>query len=322
MRAVRIHTPGAAEVLTLDEIAPPEPGPGQVRVRVEAVGVNFIDVYHRSGRYPLELPATLGMECAGVVDRVGPDVSEVGEGDRVAATGILGAYADLVVVPVSKLAPLPDHVTSRVGAAVMLQGITAHYLTHSTFALGPEHTAVVLAAAGGVGHLLVQVAKLRGARVIGTASTEAKARLAREAGADEVIPYRDVPFDDEVRRLTEGVGADVVYDSVGADTFEQSLSCLRRRGLLALYGRSSGPAPPVDPQLLGRRGSLFLTRPGIPDYMADRDELLWRTGDLFRWLGDGSITVTIDRTWPLDEAAEAHRYIEEGRTAGKVLLVP
>jgi NADPH:quinone reductase len=321
MRAVRVHEPGGPEVLRIDDVPVPEPGPGHARVRVEAAGVNFIDVYHRSGRYPLPLPAVLGMEGAGVVDAVGADGTDVRAGDPVAFTGVLGCYADRVVVPIDKPVPVPNDVGLATAAAVLLQGITAHYLTHSTFELHSGHTALVLAAGGGVGHLLVQVAKLRGARVVGAVSGADKESVAREAGADEIVRYRDVALEEAVRDLTGGRGVDVVYDSVGADTFERSMACLRRRGMLVLYGQASGPVAPVDPRRLVDGGSLYLTRPGIPDYMADREELLWRTGDLFAWLRDGRLRVRIDRSWPLHDAAAAHRYMENGRTTGKVLLM-
>ena len=320
MRVVRVHEPGGPGALRTDDVPVPEPGSGEARVRVAAAGVNFIDVYHRTGRYPLPLPAVLGMEAAGVVDAVGNGVTEVREGDRVTFTGVLGCYADCVVVPSAKLVRVPDDLGLQTAAAVTLQGITAHFLTHSTFALGEGHTILVLAAAGGVGHLLVQIAKLRGVRVLGAVSSAEKEALARADGADEVIRYRDVPLEDAVADLTDGRGVDVVYDGVGADTFEAGLGCLRRRGTLVLYGHSSGPVEPVDPMRLAD-GSLFLTRPGIPDHMADRDELRWRTDDLFAWLRDGRLRVRIDRSWPLDDGPAAHHYVEAGRTAGKVLLL-
>ncbi|HEX2027605.1 MAG TPA: quinone oxidoreductase [Nitriliruptorales bacterium] len=321
MRAVRIHEPGDAGVLRTEQVARPEPGAGQVRVRITAAGVNFIDTYHRRGEYPLDLPTTLGVEGAGVVDAVGPGVDDVHEGDRVAYAMALGSYADAAVVDAWRLVPVPEDVDLRLAAAVLLQGMTAHYLSHSTFALGADHTAVVLAAAGGVGHLLTQIAKLRGARVIATAST-AKLDLAREAGADDVIDYTRDGFSDDVRHLTDGRGADVVYDGVGRTTFDDSLDSLRPRGYLVLYGAAAGPVPPLDPQVLNRKGSLFLTRPSLAHYAADRRELRRRAQQLFRWIRDGDLVVRVDRTWPLDQAAEAHRHLEGRRTTGKVLLVP
>jgi NADPH2:quinone reductase len=324
MHTIRVHEFGSPEVLRYEEAPIPEPGDGQVRVKVEAAGVNFIDVYHRTGQYPVELPFTPGVEAAGVVDAVGPGVADlnVKEGDRVAYAMQLGSYADYAIVPAWKLVPLPDDLDTRQAAAVMLQGMTAHYLSYSTYPLQPGETALIHAAAGGVGQLLVQLAKRRGARVIGTVSTEEKARLAKEAGADEVILYTQVDFEEEVRRLTAGRGVDVVYESVGRDTFDKSLNCLRPRGYLVLYGQASGAVPPLDPQVLNAKGSLFLTRPSLAHYVADREELLWRAGDLFEWIAAGELDVRIDKTFPLAEAAEAHRYLEGRQTKGKVLLIP
>jgi NADPH2:quinone reductase len=329
MNAIRVKETGGPEVLQLEEIDPPEPGPGQVRVRVEAAGLNFIDVYHREGRYPMELPFTPGQEAAGVVDAVGPDVSSVSEGDRVAYALQPASYAQYVVVPADKVVTVPDGVDSQLAAAVMVTGMTAHYLTHSTVPLEEGMTVLVHAAAGGAGQLVVQVAKRRGARVLGTTSTDEKERLAREAGADEVIRYRNPGDDggsapdflDEVRRLTDGRGVDVVYDSVGQATFRQSLESLRPRGYLVLFGGSSGAVPPFDPIDL-MQASWYLTRPTLGHYMATRDELEWRAGDVLGWVASGELDVRIDRTWPLADAAEAHRYIEAGKTQGKVLLIP
>lgn len=322
MKAIRVHEFGRPEVLSYEDVPRPEPGPGEARVKIEAAGVNFIDVYHRTGLYPSQLPITLGVEGAGVVDAIGPGGSEVKLGDRVAYAMQPGSYAEYAVVPAWKLVPVPDNLETRQAAALMLQGMTAHYLSHSTYPLKPGDTALVHAAAGGVGHLLVQMAKRRGARVIGTVSTEEKARLAREAGADEVILYTQVDFEEEVRRLTGGKGVQVVYDSVGKTTFDKSLNCLARRGYLVLYGQSSGPVGPFDPQILNARGSLFLTRPSLGHYVADREELLGRAGDLFAWMLAGELQVRIDRTFPLAEAGEAHRYLEGRKTRGKVLLIP
>ena len=322
MKAVRVHQCGGPDALVYEEVALPETGPGEVLVKVEAAGVNYIDTYHRKGLYPLPAPFTLGMEGAGVVEQVADGVAQVKPGDRVAWCMARGAYADYAVVPADKLVPIPANVTTQAAAALILQGMTAHYLAISTFPLKPGDTALVHAAAGGVGLLLVQVAKRCGATVYGTVGTEAKAELARQAGADEVILYREVDFADEIKRLTGGRGVDVVYDSVGVTTFDKSLNCLRPRGLLALFGQSSGPVPPVDLQVLNQKGSLFVTRPTLGHYMQDRRELISRAGDVFIWAAGGELSVRIDRTLPLSEAAEAHRLLESRQTAGKVLLLP
>jgi NADPH2:quinone reductase len=301
----------------------PSPGTGEALVKIAVAGVNFIDVQHRTGRYKAPaLPFTVGSEAAGTVTAVGPDVRDVRVGDRVAYAMILGAYADYAVVPVQRLVAVPDGVSFESAAAIMLQGLTAHYLTHSTFALKPGDTALVHAAAGGAGSLITQVARLRGATVYGTVSGEAKAALARAAGAAATIDYTREDFEAEIKRLTNGRGVDVVYDSVGKDTFDKSLNCLRPRGCLALFGFSSGPVAPFDPAVLGAKGSLFLTRPGLNQYIATRDELVQRSSDLFAWLAAGALAPRIDRMLPLAEAATAHRELEARRTAGKVLLVP
>ncbi len=322
MKAIHVHQYGDPEVLRYEESPLPEPGAGEARVKIEAAGINFIDIYHRTGKYPGQLPITLGVEGAGMVDAVGPGVSDVKPGDRVAYAMQQGAYAEYAVVPVSKLVFIPDNVDTRQAAAVMLQGMTAHYLCYSTCPLQPGETALIHAAAGGVGLLLVQLAKRCGARVIGTVSTEEKARLAREAGADEVILYTQADFEAETRRLTDGQGVDVVYDSVGKTTFGKSLNCLKPRGYLVLFGQSSGPVSPLDPQVLNAKGSLFLTRPSLGHYVANRKELLERSGDLFEWMASGELNVRIDQTFPLAEAAEAHRYLEGRKTKGKLLLIP
>jgi NADPH:quinone reductase len=322
MKAVRVHNYGGPEVLTLENIPVPEPKPGEARVKIEASGVNFIDIYHRTGLYPLNTPFTLGMEGAGVVVAVGEGVTEVKNGDRVAYAMISGSYAEYATVPAVKLAPVPSDLDSKAAAALMLQGMTAHYLTHSTYPLSRGETALVHAAAGGVGLLLVQIAKMCGARVIGTVSTEDKAQLAKQAGADEVILYTQADFSAETKRLTADAGVDVVYDSVGATTFEKSLDCLRPRGYLALFGQSSGPVAPVDPAKLAGKGSLFLTRPSLPHYISNRAELLKRAGDLFNWTASGELKLRIDKTFSLTEAAEAHRLLESRKTTGKVVLVP
>lgn len=322
MKAIRINNPGGPEVLSYEDTPLPEPGEGQARVKIEAIGVNFTDIYQRKGQYPGPLPTTLGSEAAGVVDAIGRGVTDVQVGQRVAYASLPGAYAEFAVVAASHLVPIPDGVDTHTAAAVMLQGMTAHYLAKSTYPLKAGETALVHAAAGGVGQLLVQIAKRQGARVIGTVSTEEKARLAREAGADEIIFYTQTDFAKETRRLTDGAGVNVVYDSVGKTTFEGSLDSLRLRGYMVLFGQSSGPVPPVDPQILNRKGSLFLTRPTLVHYAATREELLWRSGELFQWIKDGELKVRIDRTFPLSAAAEAHRYIEGRQTRGKVLLIP
>lgn len=321
MQAIRIHEFGGPEVLRADELPLPEPGPGEARVKLAASGVNFIDIYHRKGLYPGKLPFTLGQEGAGTVDAVGADVADVKVGDQVAYASVQGAYAEYAIVPAARLVPVPMGVPLDQAAAVMLQGMTAHYLAFSTFEIKPGDTALVHAAAGGVGQLLVQIAKKRGARVIGTASA-AKLELARAAGADEVIGYNEEDFEAAVKQLTDGQGVDVVYDSVGKTTFDQSLNCLRPRGYMVLYGQSSGPVPPMDPQVLNARGSLFLTRPTLGHYIATREELLSRANDLFGWIADGELKVAIDATFALTAAADAHRYLEGRNTKGKVLLLP
>jgi NADPH:quinone reductase len=322
MRAVRVHRPGGPQALQTDRIETPTPAPGEVRVRLAIAGVNFIDTYHRSGAYPLDLPATLGVEAAGEVDALGPGVDGVAVGDRVAYVGGLGAYAEAAVVSAAILVPIPEGVSDEAAAAVLEQGLTAHYLSRSTATLGAGDTVLVLAAAGGVGHLLVQMAKLAGARVIGAVSTEAKANLALRDGCDDVVHYDGTDLAAEVRRLTDGRGVDVVYDSVGRTTFDASLDCLRPRGLLVLFGQSSGAVPPLDPQVLNHKGALFLTRPTLARYIATRDELLDRAHEVFAWLLDGSLHVRVDRVLPLEEAAEAHRSLEARETMGKVLLAP
>jgi NADPH2:quinone reductase len=322
MRAIRIHGFGGPEILSYDDVPTPEPGPGQARVKLAAVGVNFIDTYHRKGLYPGQLPLTLGQEGAGAVDAVGQGVTELQVGDRVVYASVQGAYAQYAVVPAARLVPIPEGVSFEQAAAAMLQGLTAHYLAFSTYPLKPGDTALIHAAAGGVGRLLVQVAKRCRARVIGTASTAEKIALARSGGADEVIAYTEEDFEAATKRLTNGKGVDVVYDSVGKTTFDQSLNCLRPRGYMVLYGQSSGPVPPFDPQILNAKGSLFLTRPTLGHYVATREELLQRTNDLFGWIAAGQLDVRIDKTFSLAQAADAHRYLEDRQTKGKVLLIP
>lgn len=322
MKAIRVHAYGGLEVLKYEDAPLPEPGDGQARVRMEAIGVNYIDIYHRTGLYPNKLPLVPGMEGAGVVDAVGGNVSEVKKGDRVAYAMELGSYAEYAVVPAWKLVPLPAGLDSRSAAAIMLQGLTAHYLTRATYPLKKGETVLVHAAAGGVGLLLIQITKRLGGTVFGTVSTEEKARLVREAGADEVILYTRTDFAAEVKRLTSGRGLDVVYDSVGQSTFEKSLDCLKPRGTLVLFGQSSGPVPPFDLGRLALKGSLFVTRPTLVHYMAKREELLERARDLFGWIGSGELKPRIDKTFPLAEAAEAQRQLEARRTTGKLLLLP
>ncbi|MGW0485025.1 quinone oxidoreductase family protein [Nonomuraea sp. NPDC003214] len=315
MRAIVIAAQGGPEVLEYVERPDPEPGAGEVVVDVAASGVNFIDIYHRSGLYPLQLPSGIGSEGAGVVSAVGSGVDGVAVGDTVAWAGVMGSYAEKAVVAADRVVPVPDGVPAELAAAVMLQGMTAHYLTHSTHEVKPGDTVLVHAAAGGVGLLLTQLAKLRGARVLATASTEAKAELAREAGADEVRQY------DDFAQAWRGE-VDVVYDGVGAATFDAGLEVLRRRGLMVLYGAASGPVPPVDPQRLNRAGSVFLTRPTMVDYVAEREELLWRARDLFGWIASGELKVTVSGRYPLAEAGRAQEDLAARRTTGKLLLVP
>jgi len=322
MKAIRVHQYGGIDALKYEDIPVPEPGAGEARVKVEAAGVNYIDVYQRTGLYQLKLPFTLGMEAAGVVDALGSGVTEVQKGDRVAYSMIPGAFAEYAVVPAASLVPLPHNIDGATGAATMLQGMTAHYLTHSTYALKRGDAALVHAAAGGVGLLLVQLAKRLGATVYGTVSTEEKARLAREAGADEAILYTQKDFAAEVKRLTNGRGLDVVYDSVGQTTFDKSLDCLRPRGYMALFGQSSGPVPAFNLGTLAAKGSLFVTRPTLAHYALDRSELLWRAKDLFGWIADGELKIRIDKVFPMAEAAEAYRLLEGRKTTGKVLLRP
>lgn len=322
MKAVRVHKCGGSEALVLEELPLPEPGPGQARVRVKAAGLNYIDVYQRTGLYPLGTPFTPGQEGAGVVDAVGEGVAEVQVGDRVAYAMAAGSYAEYAVVPAWRLVRLPGDVSFETGAAIMLQGMTAHYLSHSTFPLREGHRILAHAAAGGVGLLLVQIAKKRGATVYGTVGTQEKARLVRDAGADAAILYTEVDFAEEVRRLSGGEGVHVVYDSVGQATFEKSLKCLAPRGYLVSFGQSSGKLPPVDTQVLSAHGSLFLTRPTLAHYTLTREELTGRAGDLFAWIAGGQLQIRIDSTFPLERAADAHRRIESRQSAGKILLIP
>ncbi len=322
MKAVRVSRAGGPEVLHYEEVPDPQPGADEVLVKTEAIGLNYIDTYHRTGLYPLDLPFIPGLEAAGTVKTVGADTEVLQVGDRVAYSGVPASYAEYVAAPEAQLVKLPEGVDTQTGAAAMLQGMTAHYLAHGTYPLKRGDTALIHAAAGGVGLLLVQMAKACGARVFGTVSTDEKARLARDAGADEIIRYTEQDFEAEVKRLTHGRGVHVVYDSVARTTFEKSLNCLRPRGLLVLFGQSSGPVPPFDPGVLNARGSLYLTRPTLKDYTATRDELLQRAGDVLEWVQSGQLKLRIDRTLPLPAAAEAHRLLEGRQTKGKVLLIP
>lgn len=323
MQAIRVHAPGGPEAFTYEDVPDPRPRPGEALVAIEAAGVNFIETYFRTGVYkPAALPFIPGSEAAGTVVEIGEGVTDVKVGDRVATVNAQGSYAERACVPAVRLVVLPAGVTPRQGAAAMLQGMTAHYLATSTFVLRSGDTCLVHAAAGGVGLLLCQIAKQRGARVIGTVSTEEKAALAKEAGADEVILYTKTDFVAEVKRLTEGRGVDVVYDSVGQSTFEKGLDAVRPRGLSVLFGQSSGRVQSFDPQLLNQKGSLYVTRPTLAHYVATREELLSRSGDVLTWIREGSLAVRIDREIPLANAAEAHRLLEGRKTTGKVLLVP
>ena len=322
MKAIRLHAFGGPEAYRYEEVPDPAPATGEVLVRVEAAGVNFVDCYQRMGLYPIPLPATPGSEAAGTVAAVGAGVTDLRVGERVAYQGPLGAYAELVVVPAARVVRLPDGVSVKQGAAAMLQGMTAQYLACSTYPLRRGDACLVHAAAGGVGLLLCQIARMRGARVIGTASTPEKAALARGAGADEVILYAERDFATEVQRLTGGAGVQVVYDSVGRTTFEQSLRCLAPRGMLVLFGQASGPVPPFELQALNQRGSLYLTRPSLTHYVATRAEFLERADAVLGWVREGTLTLRIGREFPLSAAAEAHRQLQARATTGKVLLIP
>jgi NADPH2:quinone reductase len=322
VKAIRVRATGGPEVLHVEDIPTPSPQPGELLIRIEAAGVNFIDIYQRSGAYKMATPFTPGQEAAGTVAAVGAGVSGFTVGDRVACYyhGGLGAYAEYAIVPADKVVFLPAGVTPAQGAAVLLQGMTAHYLVSTTYPLHPGDTCLVHAAAGGTGLLLCQLAKRRGARVIGTVSTAEKSALARAAGADEIIHYTETDFAAEVKRLTAGAGVQVVYDSVGKTTFTAGLGVLAPRGMMVLFGQSSGAVEPFDPQVLNQRGSLFLTRPTLAHYVAARAELEQRSGDLFRWIQEGTLHVRIDRQFPLARAGEAHAALASRATTGKVLL--
>ena len=323
MKAIRVNEYGGPEVLSYEDVSVPEPSRGEARVRLAASGVNFIDVYQRTGVYPMDLPFIAGQEGAGEVEAVGEGVEDVAPGDYVAFAGVPGAYAEYVVAPVDRLVPFNvTYVEARMAAAVMLQGMTAHYLTHSTFPIQEGQSVLVHAAAGGVGLLLCQLAKMRGATVIGTAGTEDKAKLAKGAGADEVILYTEQDFVEETKRITGGEGVHAVYDSVGKDTFDGGLDCLRPRGYMVLFGGSSGQVPPMDLQTLNSKGSLFVTRPKLADHTLTREELLWRAQSLFTWIGQNNLDVQIGGAYKLSEADQAHRDLEGRKTTGKLILIP
>ena len=322
MKAIQFHSTGGPEVLQVADLPIPEPGPGQILIRIEAIGVNFIEIYFRKGVYKTALPMIPGSEAAGTVEELGPGVTGFVAGDAVASTSVIGSYAEYALVPAAQLVKIPPGLSMEQAAAAMLQGMTAHYLVYSTYPLKAGDTALVHAGAGGVGLLLTQMATRIGARVITTVSTKAKAELSREAGASDVILYTEKDFEVEVKRLTGGKGVDVVYDSVGKTTFEGSLNSLHPRGLLALFGASSGPVPPFDPTLLNSKGSLFLTRPTLWHYIATRAELEWRSSEVLNWVAKGQLKLRTEYTYPLVEAARAQIDLEERKTTGKILLVP
>jgi NADPH2:quinone reductase len=322
MKAIQVKKPGGPEVLTVADLPVPKPKANEVVVKIAASGVNFIDIYQREGRYPVPLPFVLGQEGAGVVSDVGSDVKDIKEGDRVAWTGILGSYAEYAAIPADRVVSVPKEVSDHQAAAAMLQGMTAHYLAYDTFHLKKGDTALVHAAAGGVGLILVQMAHHIGARVIGTVSTEEKAKLAREAGADEIILYTKSDFESETKRLTANKGVQVVYDSVGKTTFEKGLNVLAPRGMMVLYGGSSGAVPPFDLIALSQKGSLYVTRPTLASYIAGREELLSRSSAVFQMILSGKLKTRIEYTYPLTEAQKAHRELEGRKTTGKLLLIP
>ena len=322
MKAIQVKQSGGPEELKFVDLPDPDPGPKHAVVEIHAAGVNFIDVYFRTGLYKADPPFTPGNEGSGVVKSLGPDVSNVRVGDRVAYAMSRGAYAQLALVPAHLLVALPDHVSFEQGAAAMLQGMTAHYLTHSAYPLEAGSTALVHAAAGGTGALIVQLAKLRGARVFGTAGSEQKLQIAREAGCDAVINYNTQDFEAETKRLTDGRGVDVIYDSVGQSTFLKGLNAIRPRGTMVLFGQSSGAVAPFDPGMLNPKGSLYLTRPSLAHYIANDQELHWRAGEILRRVADGSLQLRIDRSYALADAPQAHRDLEARNTAGKLLLIP
>ena len=322
MKAIRVHQSGGPEALAYEEVPDPVLKPGEALVTVEAAGVNFIDTYQRSGMYKIPMPGGLGQEGAGTIAAVAPGVTDLKVGDRVAWTGVLGSYAEKIAVPAARLVKLPPGVTAKQGAAIMLQGMTAHYLASTTYPLKPTDTCLVHAGAGGVGLLLTQIAKMRGARVLTTVSNDEKAKLSRDAGADHVVFYTRQDFEEAVIELTGGKKLQVVYDSVGKTTFDKSLNCLAPRGMAVLFGQSSGAVPPFDAQVLSQKGSLFLTRPTLVNYIATREELEQRSADLFGWMAAGRLRLRTEFEFPLKDAAEAHRALEGRKTTGKVLLLP
>ena len=322
MRAIQITQTGGADVLQLHELPTPTPGPGEALIRIEACGVNFIDIYLREDRYPSPLPFIPGQEAAGVVVALGPGVTDFKVDDRIAWCGVPGTYAQFAIAPVARLIAIPDGVSTLQAAAAMLQGMTAHYLAHSSYAIQPGDAVLIHAGAGGVGLLLIQMAKRLGARVFATVSTEEKAGLAQAAGADEAILYTREDFAAKVREFTSGAGVPVVYDSVGKTTFDGSLSCLRPRGILVLYGGSSGAVPPFDLIQLSTRGSLYITRPTLNAYIATREELVQRAGDVLGWVAEGTLKLRLEHNYPLADAAQAHRDLEARKTTGKLLLIP
>ena len=322
MKAIQIHATGGPEVLQLAELPIPAPGPGQVLIRIEAIGVNFIEVYFRKGVYKSPLPLTPGSEACGTVEQLGPGVTGFAVGDLIASTAVQGSYAEYSLVAAAQIVKVPEGLSPEKAAAALLQGMTAHYLAYSTFPLKKGDTALVHAGAGGVGLLLTQLAARIGARVITTVSTPEKAELSREAGASDVILYTEQDFETEVKRITGGKGVDVVYDSVGKTTFDKSLNCLHPRGLLALFGASSGPVPPFDPILLNSKGSLYITRPTLTHYISTRQELEKRSGEILGWVASGELKLRTENTYPLEEAAQAQIDLEARKTTGKILLLP
>ncbi len=323
MRAIRVHETGGPEKLVVEDVPVPQPEKGQALVKIAAAGVNFIDIYHRTGLYKLPLPFTPGGEGAGVVEKVGPGVDNIKPGDKVTWTGPPGTYAEYQAVNAGILTPVPANLDLKQAAAVMLQGMTAHYLTHSTYPLKSGDVCLVHAAAGGTGRIIVQMAKRLGARVIGTAGSQEKASEARKIGADEMIVYTEQPdFDTEVRKLTDGRGVDVVYDSVGKSTWEKSLNSIRPRGMMVSFGNASGAVDPIAPLVLNQKGSLYLTRPKLQDYLGDQEELRWRAGDVLNWVASGQLRLKIDREYPLEQAGRAHEDLAGRKTSGKLLLIP
>jgi len=322
MKAIRVNKFGGPEVLSYEDIQVPEPKENEARVKLQAIGINYIDIYHRTGSYPNDLPFTPGMEGAGAIDEINDKNSELKVGDRVAYAMNIGSYAKYVIVPSWKLVKIPDKIDTKTACAAMLQGMTAHYLTHSTFKLNNNLTLLLHAASGGVGLLLTQIAKKLGARVIGTVSTEEKAKLAKEAGADEIILYTKIDFEEEVKKLTNNNWVEVVYDSVGKTTFLKSLNCLKPKGMLVSFGQSSGTIPEFNPGILSQKGSLFLTRPTLANYASNNNEILQRTNDIFSWIESGELKIRIHKTFPLSEAKEAHKELESRKTMGKLLLIP